>query len=111
MNIIEIYELTKEFNGLKAVDGVSFAVKKGEIFGFLGPNGSGKTTTINMLTTLLLPTSGTAKVNGHNILEAQTEVRRSIGIVSQEIVLENDLTARENLQFHADLYNVPKKDA
>lgn len=111
MNIIETYELTKEFNGLMAVDRVSFAVKKGEVFGFLGPNGAGKTTTINMLTTLLLPTSGTAKVNGYDILEAPRDVRRSIGIVPQEVVLENDLTARENLQFHADLYNVPKKDA
>jgi ABC-2 type transport system ATP-binding protein len=111
MNIIETYDLTKEFNGLKAVNRVSFAVKKGEIFGFLGPNGAGKTTTINMLTTLLLPTSGTAKVNDHDILDAPTEVRRSIGIVPQEIVLENDLSARENLQFHADLYNVSKKDA
>jgi ABC-2 type transport system ATP-binding protein len=111
MNIIETYELTKDFNGLRAVDSVSFAVKKGEIFGFLGPNGAGKTTTINMLTTLLLPTSGTARVNGYDILEAPREVRRSIGIVPQEVVLENDLTARENLQFHADLYNVPKKDA
>jgi ABC-2 type transport system ATP-binding protein len=111
MNIIETFELTKEFNGLRAVDSVSFAVKKGEIFGFLGPNGAGKTTTINMLTTLLLPTSGTATVNGYDILKAPREVRRSIGIVPQEIVLENDLTAKENLQFHAELYDVPKKEA
>ncbi len=111
MNIIETYALTKEFNGLKAVDRVSFAVKKGEIFGFLGPNGAGKTTTINMLTTLLLPTSGTAKVNGYDILKEQDAVRRSIGIIPQEVVLENDLTAKENLQFHADIYNVSKKCA
>ncbi len=111
MKIIETFDLTKEFNGLKAVDKVNFSVEKGEIYGFLGPNGAGKTTTINMLTTLLLPTSGTAKVNGYDILEDPTEVRRSIGIVPQEIVLENDLTARENLEFHAELYRVPKKEA
>ncbi len=111
MKIIETFDLTKEFNGLKAVDKVNFSVDKGEIYGFLGPNGAGKTTTINMLTTLLLPTSGTAKVNGYDILEDPTEVRRSIGIVPQEIVLENDLTARENLEFHAELYRVPKKEA
>lgn len=111
MNIIETYELTKEFNGLKAVNKVSFGVKKGEVFGFLGPNGAGKTTTINMLITLLLPTSGTAKVNGYEIVKEQDRVRQSIGIVPQEVVLENDLTARENLQFHAELYRVPEKQA
>lgn len=111
MNIIETFDLTKEFNGLKAVDRVNFSVKKGEIYGFLGPNGAGKTTTINMLTTLLIPTSGTARVNGYDILENPMEVRRSIGIVPQEVVLENDLTARENLEFHAELYRVPKKEA
>ena len=110
MKIIEIHDLTKEFNGLTAVDKINFSVEKGEIFGFLGPNGSGKTTTINMLATLLLPTSGTATVNGFDIIKNPHEVRKSIGIVPQEVVLENDLTARENLEFHGALYGVAKKD-
>jgi ABC-2 type transport system ATP-binding protein len=106
MKIIETFDLTKEFNGLVAVDRVNFSVERGEIFGFLGPNGAGKTTTINMLCTLLTPTSGTAIVNGFDIIEEPHEVRRSIGIVPQEVVLESDLTARENLEFHGALYNV-----
>lgn len=108
MNIIETFDLTKEFNGLIAVDKASLAVNKGEIFGFLGPNGAGKTTLINMLCTLLTPTSGHAIVNGYDIEKDADAVRRSIGIVPQEVVLENDLTARENLEFHGELYNVPR---
>jgi len=103
MNIIETRELTKEFNGLTAVDRVSFSVKKGEIFGFLGPNGAGKSTTINMLTTLLFPTRGTALVDGYDIVKEQDQVRRSIGIGPQDMVLENELTARENLIFHGEV--------
>ncbi len=76
MKIIETFDLTKEFDGITAVDKVTFSVEKGEIYGFLGPNGAGKTTTINMLTTLLPPTSGTAKVNGYDILENPTEVKK-----------------------------------
>ena len=108
--IIETFDLTKEFNGLVAVDSINFKVKEGEIFGFLGPNGAGKTTTINMLTTLIKPTKGTALVNGYDILKEPHEVRRSIGVVPQESVLESELTARENLKFHAELYKIPKKD-
>ncbi|MEE9474467.1 MAG: ATP-binding cassette domain-containing protein [Candidatus Hydrothermarchaeaceae archaeon] len=110
MKIIEIHDLSKEFNGLTAVDKINFSVEKGEIFGFLGPNGSGKTTTINMLATLLLPTGGSATVNGFDIVKESHEVRESVGIVPQEVVLENDLTARENLEFHGALYDVAKKD-
>ncbi len=110
MKIIETHDLTKEFNGLTAVDKVNFSVKKGEIFGFLGPNGAGKTTAINLLTTLLLPTSGTATVNGFDVIENPHEVRQSIGIVPQEVVLESELTARENLEFYGSLYDVPKED-
>lgn len=110
MNIIETIDLTKEFNGLTAVDGINFSVKKGEIFGFLGPNGAGKTTTINMLITLLLPTKGTAIVNGFDIIESPDDVRRSIGIVPQDVVLESELSARENLEFHAALYEVSKEE-
>ena len=104
--IIETRNLTKEYNGIKALKDVSFSVKEGEIFGFLGPNGAGKTTTIKILTTLLMPTSGEVYVNGYNVVEEATKVRESIGLVPQENVLENDLTARENLIFHGMLYNI-----
>lgn len=110
MNIIETREITKEFNGLTAVDKVSFDVKKGEIFGFLGPNGAGKSTTINMLTTLLLPTGGTATINGYDIARDQDHVRKSIGIVPQDTVLESELTARENMIFHGEIYGMSKQD-
>ena len=107
--IIETFDLTKEFNGLVAVDSINLKVKEGEIYGFLGPNGAGKTTTINMLCTLLKPTKGTALVNGYDIIEQPNEVRKSIGIVPQESVLESELTARENLRFHGELYKMPRK--
>ena len=85
INTIEVKELTKIYDkNVKAVNGVSFDVKKGEILGFLGPNGAGKTTTLNMLSTLLKPTSGTAKINGHDILKEPDAVRRSIGYVFQD---------------------------
>ena len=100
--------LCKHFNGIKAVDGVSFSVKKGEIFGFLGPNGAGKTTTINILCTLLRPTSGTATINGFDILKDPHNVRRSIGLIFQEPSLDDRLTAEENLDFHGMIYDIPK---
>jgi len=105
--IIEVDRLSRDFNGLKAVAEVSFTVGHKEIFGFLGPNGAGKTTTINMLCTLLKPSSGHATLNGYDIVDQQDEVRQSIGIVFQDPTLDDQLTARENLQFHAMLYNVP----
>jgi ABC-2 type transport system ATP-binding protein len=110
MNIVETFNLTKKFNGLIAVNNVSLKIKEGEIFGLLGPNGAGKTTFISMLCTLLKPTSGTAKVNGFDIVKQQNEVRKSIGIVFQEPSLDNRLTGRENLEMHAGLYGVPKSE-
>lgn len=107
-NIIEVKNLIKEFNGLTAVDSVSFSVKEGEIFAFLGPNGAGKTTTIKMLTTLLRPTAGEMIINGYNPVENQYEVRSSFGIVFQDPSLDDELTALENMEFHGVLYNVPK---
>jgi ABC-2 type transport system ATP-binding protein len=107
MYIIQAEELTKEFNGLVAVDKVSFTVDKAEIFGFLGPNGAGKTTTINMLCTLLKPTSGRAILNGYDVTRQPNDVRRSIGLVFQDPSLDDRLTARENLEFHALVYGVP----
>jgi ABC-2 type transport system ATP-binding protein len=91
-----------------AVNDVSFTVERGEIFGFLGPNGAGKTTTIGMLCTLLRPTSGTAILNGFDIVKQPHYVRKSIGLVFQDPSLDERLTARENLEFHARLYRLPK---
>jgi len=109
-DIITVEELVKSFNGLVAVDKVSFEVSTGEIFGFLGPNGAGKTTTINMLCTLLKPTAGGATVNGYDILMHKNEVRESIGLVFQDPSLDDRLTARENLEFHAVVYHVPRAE-
>lgn len=108
--MIEAKELVREFNGLKAVSGVSFSVAEGEVFGFLGPNGAGKTTTINMLCTLLKPTSGTAVLNGHDVIKRPNEVRRSIGLVFQDPSLDERLTAQDNLVFHAMIYGLPKAE-
>lgn len=110
MSIIETFGLTKEFNGLKAVNNVSITIEEGEIFGLLGPNGAGKTTFISMLCTLLKPSSGTAKVNGFDIVKQQSEVRKSIGVVFQDPSLDSRLTGRENLKMHAGLYSVPKAE-
>jgi ABC-2 type transport system ATP-binding protein len=107
-NIIEVDHIAKKFGELVAVDGVSFDVGKGEIFGFLGPNGAGKTTTINMLCTLLKPTAGNATVNGWDVINHRNEVRESIGMVFQDPSLDDRLTARENLEFHAVVYHVPR---
>jgi ABC-2 type transport system ATP-binding protein len=109
INTIEVQKLTKVFDGtVKAVDDISFIVKKGEILGFLGPNGAGKTTTLNMLSTLLRPTSGTAKVNGYDILKEPDSVRRSIGYVFQDTTLDIELTGSENLDFHGRLYGLER---
>lgn len=107
-SIILVQNLTKEFDGLKAVNNISFEVKRGEIFGLLGPNGAGKTTTAKMLTTLIKPTKGRAQVCGFDILKQKNEVRNCIGIVFQEPALDNRLTGYENLDFHARLYGLDK---
>ncbi len=107
--IINVKNLTKRFNGLVAVDNLSFGVKKGEIFAFLGPNGAGKTTTIRMLTTLLKPTGGEILINGFNPLNQQDKVRESFGIVFQDSSLDEELTARENMEFHGVLYRIPSE--
>jgi ABC-2 type transport system ATP-binding protein len=106
-NIIETLKLTKTFNGLTAVDQLDINVESGEIFALLGPNGAGKTTTISMLCTILKPTSGTAKVNGFDIVKESMQVRKSIGIVFQDPSIDDRLTGRENLFMHANLYGVP----
>jgi ABC-2 type transport system ATP-binding protein len=107
-SIIEVKNLTKTFNKFTAVDDISFNVKKGEIFGLLGPNGAGKSTTLRMLSTLARPTKGTATIGGYDIVENDNEVRKLIGIVSEKMIMYNRLTARENLLFFGNLFNIPK---
>lgn len=108
--IIQVENLKKKYNNTIAIDGISFSVKRGEVFGFLGPNGAGKTTTINILCTLVLPDSGLAYVNGYHVVNESDSVRKSIGLVFQETILDNHLTAEENLYLHAMLYGISRKD-
>jgi ABC-2 type transport system ATP-binding protein len=110
MNAIETMDLTKKFGSLTAVDSVNIKVEKGEIFGLLGPNGAGKSTIISMLCTILKPTSGTALVNGYDIVKFPSQVRKSIGIVFQDPSVDDRLTGKENLEMHADLYGVPASE-
>jgi ABC-2 type transport system ATP-binding protein len=109
-NVIETKQLTKAFGSLKAVDKLDINVKAGEIFGLLGPNGAGKTTTISMLCTILKPTSGSAKVNGFDLVKEANQVRKSIGIVFQDPSIDDRMTGRENLYMHANLYGVPTSE-
>jgi len=106
MIAIEVKGLHKSFGDLKAVQGVSFSVQKGEIFSLLGPNGAGKTTTISMLCCLLHPDSGDALVQGHSVTEDPMSVKSVLGVVPQEIALYEDLTARENLTFWGKMYGL-----
>jgi len=108
MNAIVTKELTKQFDGLVAVNSVRLEIRRGEVFGLLGPNGAGKTTMISMLCTMLKPSSGTAEVNGHDIVKQPNDVRKSIGIVFQDPSLDDRLTGRENLEMHAMLYGLKK---
>ncbi|MBR9689533.1 MAG: ATP-binding cassette domain-containing protein [Candidatus Altiarchaeota archaeon] len=110
MSVISTKKLVKKFNGLTAVNGVDLSIEEGEIFGLLGPNGAGKTTTISMLCTILKPTSGTATVNGYDVISDQEAVRKSIGIAFQDPSLDHKLTGRENLRVHMGLYGVPKDE-
>ena len=107
--MISVKNLAKNFGPVHAVNGISFEVKKGEMFGFLGPNGAGKTTTINILCGLALPGGGEAKVNGFNVVSSPNEVRGSIGIIFQDPSLDERLTAYENLDFHGMIYHLPGK--
>ncbi len=106
--IIEVSHLVKRFGEHRAVDDISFEVEKGEVFGLLGPNGAGKSTTIKMLTTLLSPTSGKARVNGFDIERQTTAVRHSIGYVPQALSADGNLTGYENLLIFAKLYDLPR---
>ena len=107
---IEVAHLTRRFGDLVAVSDVSFDVRRGEVFAFLGPNGSGKSTTIRMLCGILAPTEGTGRVLGYDIRTEQEHIKQHIGYMSQRFSLYEDLTVRENLEFYAGIYAVPRPE-
>jgi len=107
--ILHVQNLVKNYGDFKAVNDVSFSIEEGEIFSLLGPNGAGKTTTISMLSTLYTPTSGDAIIGGHSITKDPMGVRGMIGVVPQDLALYEDLTARENLIFWGQMYNLSGK--
>ncbi|MGV7106140.1 ABC transporter ATP-binding protein [Flavobacterium sp. U410] len=108
-NIIQVNELTKKFGDFVAVKGISFEVKKGEIFGFLGANGAGKTTAMKMLIGISKPTSGMAIVAGLNVAQSANEVKKNIGYMSQKFSLYDDLTIKENIRFFGGIYGLKSK--
>ncbi|MBZ5570319.1 MAG: ATP-binding cassette domain-containing protein [Acidobacteriia bacterium] len=108
-NAIEVENIVKKYGDFTAVDGVSFQVKEGEIFGLLGPNGAGKSTLIRMMTTLIPITAGSARIAGHDVEREPDAVRRTIGVIPQALTSDLDLTIEENLNIYAKLYDVPAK--
>jgi ABC-2 type transport system ATP-binding protein len=108
--MIQTFDLCKKFDDFVAVDKINLNVQEGEIYGFLGPNGAGKSTAIRILTTLTKPTSGTATVDGYDIVKQSEEIREIVGLVSEKMIMYDRLTARENLRLFAKLYNVPKNE-
>jgi ABC-2 type transport system ATP-binding protein len=109
-NIIEAKGLVKQYGAVEAVKELSFAIRRGEIFGFLGPNGAGKTTTISMLSCLLEPSAGTASVAGYDVVKASSEVKRRIGLVPQELALYPTLSARDNLNYFGRIYGLRERE-
>ena len=109
-NVVQTSGLTKKFGSLVAVDHMDLSVKSGEIFGFLGPNGAGKTTTVRILCGLMMPTSGTATVVGHDVVMEPEEVKQRIGYMPQAYGLYDDLTVDENLEFFGSVYRVPRDE-
>src|SRR6266567_2727699 len=110
MPAIEIKELCKSFGKFQAVDRLTLTVRQGEIYGLLGPNGSGKTTTINMISGLSVPTSGEVQVMGYDVRRNARQVRQILGSVPQETALYEELSAWTNMDFHADLFGIPRKE-
>ena len=108
MSTIEVNSIVKKFGDFTAVDGVTFKVEAGEVFGLLGPNGAGKSTLIRMLVTLLPPTAGSASINGFDVVKKADDVRRSIGVIPQAMTSDLELTVEENLIIFAKLYGVPR---
>lgn len=109
--IIETKDLKKHFKEVKAVDGVSLKIKKGELFSILDPNGAGKTTLVRMLTTVLTPTSGDAFINGHSILTGKKEIVKKIGVCPQDITIYEVLRAEENVEFVASMHGISREEA
>ncbi|MBQ8179778.1 MAG: ABC transporter ATP-binding protein [Candidatus Methanomethylophilaceae archaeon] len=109
-DIVEVRDLVVRFGDFTAVDGISFDVRRGEIFGFLGPNGAGKTTTIRTVTTIQKPTSGSVTIDGHDTEDDYIAARSCIGIAQQHISLDKDLTVRQNLRHHAMLHKIPRSE-
>ena len=109
--VISVKGLSKAFNKKTAVDNIDLSIMKGEVFGFLGPNGAGKTTTIRLITTLLSKDSGTVVINGYDIDKDPIKAKTSIGVIQQQISLDNDLTVIENMICHAKYHKIPKKIA
>ena len=107
---VTINKLTRKFGDFTAVDAIDLTIARGEIFGFLGANGAGKTTAIRMLCGLLLPTSGSGMVNGFDIYRENEKIKRSIGYMSQKFSLYGDLTGRENLDFYGSIYRLPERE-
>jgi drug efflux transport system ATP-binding protein len=107
---IDVHDLTRRFGAFVAVDGITFNVRAGEVFGFLGANGAGKTTAIRMLTGLLAPTSGRATVAGHDVAREGERVKRDIGYMSQRFSLYEDLTVRENITLYGGIYDLSDRD-
>ncbi|HKC24945.1 MAG TPA: ABC transporter ATP-binding protein, partial [Thermoanaerobaculia bacterium] len=110
--MIEVEGLTKKYPGAAApaVAGISFAVAKGEVFGLLGPNGAGKTTTLSMLSCLLAPSGGSARVAGHDVVKGALEVKRRVGLVPQDLAVYPTLTASQNLRFFGRLYGLAGRE-
>src|SRR5579864_5758255 len=106
---IEVSQLTKRFGDFVAVSELSFNVEHGEVFGLLGPNGAGKSTLIRMLTTLVPPTAGTARVDGFDIVRNADDVRRCIGVIPQAMTSDLDLSAEENMSIFAKFYGLPRE--
>src|SRR5215467_12702059 len=106
---IDVRAIVKKFGEFTAVNGITFAVEDGEIFGLLGPNGAGKSTLIRMMVTLLPPTAGTALVNGFDIVKKPDDVRKSIGVIPQAMTSDLELSVEENLIIFAKLYGVPRE--
>jgi ABC-2 type transport system ATP-binding protein len=107
--ILEVRDLVKKYGDFTAVNGITFDIQEGEIFSLLGPNGAGKTTTISVLSTLFPPTRGDVRIGGHSVSQEAMTVRRLIGVVPQDLALYEDLTARENLSFWGQMYNLSGK--
>ena len=111
MDVIIARELRKDFNGLRAVDGIDFAIQQGECFGFLGPNGAGKTTVMRIISCFLPPTSGSVSVFGMDVDRQPGEIKQRIGVMPQDINLDPDLNVSENLMVYARYFDIRRKDA